>query len=134
MRLSERIAAIVDALPEDGSVNLPVSSLKEWLAEETGEARRSTMEPLGDLTIEQVAAKVRRADSTIRGWLNGGLLPGAYKLRGRDWRVPAAVLSRFLQAQAGDLEHPARGRRTPVEMGAWRRHLKASPRGPQSHE
>ena len=33
MTLAERVAAIVQALPENGSVTLPVAELRQWLSE-----------------------------------------------------------------------------------------------------
>ena len=53
----------------------------------------------GDLTLDQVATEVHRAVSTVRTWCNGGRLQGAYRLNGRDWRIPQAALRKFLDRQ-----------------------------------
>ena len=53
----------------------------------------------GDLTLQQVATEVGRAVSTIRTWCNGRRLQGAYRLNGRDWRIPRAALRKFLDGQ-----------------------------------
>ena len=42
MTLAERLAAIVQALPESGSVTLPVSELKHWLSENGNGASTSS--------------------------------------------------------------------------------------------
>jgi hypothetical protein len=73
----------------------------------------------GDLTLEEVADQVHRAPSTVRGWLNAGLVAGAYKLRGRDWRVPPSALAMFLRqqdAEGGPVPAPPK----PARLDAWR--------------
>lgn len=76
-----------------------------------------------DLTVAQVAARYDRHPSTVRGWCESGVLRGAYRLRGREWRVPAETLAAFEQAERGarrpDVQHS--GRRTPVDLGSWRK-------------
>ena len=51
-----------------------------------------------DLTLQQVAEKVGRASSTVRGWCASGELR-AYRLNGREWRVPLAALTEFFERQ-----------------------------------
>lgn len=53
----------------------------------------------GDMTLEQVASEVGRATSTVRTWCNSKRLDGAYRLNGRDWRIPQAALRKFLDDQ-----------------------------------
>lgn len=52
-----------------------------------------------DLSIGQVADRYGRAPSTVRGWINAGSLPGSYRLRGREWRVPPGALAEFEDAE-----------------------------------
>ena len=52
-----------------------------------------------DMTLEQVASEVGRATSTVRTWCNSERLTGAYRLCGRDWRIPQAALRKLLDAQ-----------------------------------
>ena len=64
----------------------------------------------GDLTLEQVACEVGRATSTVRTWCNSKRLAGAYRLNGRDWRVPRAALRAFLDDQGrGDARDQVQG-------------------------
>ena len=54
----------------------------------------------GDMTLEAVATEVGRASSTVRTWCNSKRLDGAYRLNGRDWRIPQAALRNFLDEQS----------------------------------
>lgn len=104
------------AMPDDALV--PVRWVREILAslEEQGDDGG-----LGD-TVEQFAVRADRAPSTVRTWCADGRLPGARKLRGREWRIPRSALRALLD---GD-EPPERERgvkRLDVPRGglsAWR--------------
>ena len=75
-----------------------------------------------DLTLDQVAEKVGRAVSTVRGWANSGELEGAYRLRGREWKIPAVTLQRFLEGErSGEGKSLVRAR-GPVNLSSWRKH------------
>ena len=65
-----------------------------------------------DFTVVQLAARFHRSVSTIRDWCEHGRFEGAYKLNGRDWRIPQAGVSAFLTEQ--------RGEGSVAEFGAWR--------------
>lgn len=77
-----------------------------------------------DLTVEQVAAELSRAPSTVRGWLGAGELAG-YKLRGREWRVPRASLRAFLDREANGSERSTESsaRAGAIALDAWREEL-----------
>src|SRR2546425_1057650 len=68
--------------------------------------------PQADLTVAEVATRFHRAASTVREWCEHGRFEGAYKLNGRDWRIPLAAVDAFLAKQRG--EHPD------AQLGAWR--------------
>ena len=51
-----------------------------------------------DRTVEEVAEEMRKAPSTVRGWLLSGDLRG-YKFH-REWRIPRSALRDYLTAQA----------------------------------
>lgn len=69
-----------------------------------------------DLTVHDVAALLDRAPSTIRTWCGAGRFPGAYRLQGREWRIPRADLRGLRDPMEGD----SSGDGGPVDLGAWR--------------
>lgn len=107
MTLRDRLERVVEGLPPDASVTLPVARLRAWIEEE-GDA--VGLDRLG-LTVEQVAEKVGKKPSTVRGWLNEGRLKGR-KPTGSEWRVAPADLAEFM---AGDQESDSHG-----DLSAWR--------------
>ncbi len=81
--------------------------------------------PPADLTCAEVGQRLRRAASTIRGYCERGELPGAYRWRSREWRIPPVALIALEKAErdgsAGAKPGPARPRARPVDLAAWRR-------------
>ncbi len=110
MTILERLRAIVEAVPSGGSVTIP----RDWLAAE--------LEPLlpapvsDDLTIAQVALRLGRAPTTIRGWCERGELRGAYRFRAREWRIPPAALEAFLASERAN----DRTQRERASLSDWR--------------
>ena len=47
------------------------------------------------MTVDEAAERIGRSPSTVRAWCRDGSLPGAYRLRGREWRVPPAALAKM---------------------------------------
>jgi excisionase family DNA binding protein len=95
--LIEQLRAMAEATPPGGPVTLPADWLRSELeAEENSPPDHPADTP--DLTIELLATELRRSGSTVRGWLGEGRFPNAYKLRGRDWRIPRADVRQFLKA------------------------------------
>lgn len=82
-------------------------------------------DPLVDLTVKQTAELLGRSPSTIREYLRAGLFPGAYKMRGREWRVPRDGIREFQRAEAAPKSPPPKTRsrqgRQEVDLGAWRK-------------
>ena len=96
------------ALPDD--VMVPVGWVRPLLENGNG----STRDPLG-LTVPEVAERTGRALSTVRTWCSQGRLPGAKRLRGREWRIPPESLRALLDGCAPErLEVPRGG------LSAWR--------------
>ena len=85
---STQLKALAESLPEGGSAILPKATLMEWAAVTEGREKRA------DLGIAEVAERFQRSPSTIRGWLQSGVLRG-YRLRGRGRRVPPASIAEF---------------------------------------
>lgn len=110
------------ALPEGGSVTLSKADLGRLLEAKAERVVEGDCEV--DLTVAQVAEKLDRAESTVRGWCAREVIPEAYKLRGREWRIPRAALRRFQQREAKN--EPNDGtkprRREDVSLSAWRKH------------
>jgi hypothetical protein len=65
-----------------------------------------------DLRVADLAARFHRSASTIRDWCEHARFEGAYKLNGRDWRIPQAAVEVFV---AGQREQMSGG-----HLGAWR--------------
>lgn len=103
----------LELLPEGSALTLP----REVLLEALGEVGGTT--DAGDLTVAQVAERFGRCESTVRSWLTAGLLRG-YRLRGREWRIPAAALAEFEQAERAGRGAEA-GAGGSADLGAWRR-------------
>lgn len=56
--------------------------------------------PSVDLTAANVAELMGRDSDTVTTWCRCGLLPGSYKLRSKEWRIPASALA-SLQRREG---------------------------------
>jgi len=48
-----------------------------------------------DLTIRDLARLFGKQPSTVRAWVERGDFPGAYKLHGKEWRVPVSGVEAF---------------------------------------
>lgn len=100
MTIAERLHAIVDHLPPSASVILPAGVLREWLGEEGDAGTSCDDESIADLTVDEAAAVMRRKPSTVRGWCAANKIEGAYRLNGREWRIPRTSLRTYQEAQA----------------------------------
>jgi excisionase family DNA binding protein len=108
--LADRLRQMAECLPPGASVTITRDGLLELAAEEDGDDACKT--PQADLTVGELAARLHRAASTVREWCEHGRFAGAYKLNGRDWRVPLAALDAFLAGQRNEC--------AVVRLGAWR--------------
>jgi len=118
MSLRSDLEAIINGMPPGSSVSLPV----DWLCGLLSEAMAAGNEPDELLTLEQVAERVGRATSTLRTWCNTGKLEGAFRLNGRDWRVPSTGLQKFIEGQKNSPKTKNGGGRGKVEdLSSWRR-------------
>ncbi len=110
MNRNDRLRDLAERLPPGGFLTLSRDGLLELAAEDDGPAARATLP--ADLTVAELAARFHRGASTVRAWCERGRFEGAYKLNGRDWRIPQAALDAFLADQ--------RGERRVAHLGAWR--------------
>ena len=117
MRLARDLALAVEGIPDGGSVTLPVAWLRERL-------EGGAEDVVVDLTVKQAAKKLGRSPSTVRNWLAAGDIPGAYRFKGREWRIPPSALERFLDKQRTAPQATATtiGARAPA-LDEWRKHL-----------
>jgi excisionase family DNA binding protein len=117
MDVAGRIRGMIDGVPDEAAVLLPVRILRTLVEVDAGD------ESLGDLTVEQVAALMGRRASTVRAWIRDGRLE-AYRLNKRDYRVTRLALAAFLEQQR-TRNHPAvrSSPRSPAraDLGAWRK-------------
>ena len=118
MGLVDRLRAIVDPMPADASVTLPVAFLRGLLE---AEGDTPGMDRL--LTLEEAGTIVGRSPSTVRTWLNTDRLSG-FKLNGRSWRIRGSALRSFIERQeSGGHEPPTVRGAGAVDIGDWRKHV-----------
>ena len=111
--MSKRLRDLLAPLPPDTMVRAG------WVLEHLEAGQGSDLQ---DLTLEDVAERVGRAVSTVRGWCNSGRMAGAYRLRGREWRIPQDALRRFLEAERNQEGQPPTVRsRGSVNLSSWRK-------------
>jgi excisionase family DNA binding protein len=108
MTLATRIRQALAPIPRGSLV--PVDYVRELLDQHDA--------PEGvDLTVQDVATMLERAPSTIRTWCGAGRLPGAYRLQGREWRIPRSALRALREAPT----EPARRADGTVDLGSWKK-------------
>ncbi len=81
---------------------------------------------LAALDVEQAGEALGRSASTVRDYCRSGLLPGAFRQRGREWRIPPRAIGKFQAAQAAEAARtaPVTGSNT-TDLAAWRREIDA---------
>lgn len=117
--LQVRIRRLVDGLPQGASVTLSRSTLKEWIeGEPEAEAHAGDVEPVADLTVEEIAEAHGKAESTVRGWLQE--VPGTYRL-GNELRVPREAWREYLDSlsENGAGDRPKVRSKRSADLGSW---------------
>ena len=109
----ERLRAAVAAMPPGALVP------RDWLLEELTDGSPGRPAPVApapmalvDLTIRDLAKVFGKRPSTVRAWVERGDFPGAYKLHGKEWRVPVSSVGAFQNQQRGAKSDPG--------LSAWR--------------
>lgn len=121
MTLRERLHRIIEPLPPGAPVVLPRECIEEWLASDDAPLAPTSERVLIDLTIKEVASLMGKKESTVRGWLQAGEIEGAYKLHGREWRIPHDALRKFQERQrTRSLPKPTMRRGATPDWWAWR--------------
>jgi hypothetical protein len=76
---------------------------RDWLVEQLNhQPASSESQPTVaavDLTIPELARLFGKRPSTVRAWVERGDFPGAYKLNGREWRIPPPAVAAFRENQ-----------------------------------
>jgi excisionase family DNA binding protein len=125
------IRALVEAVGPDAVVSVPAAWLREVLAGDSQQGRANVnndkrLIDQADLTVKEVAARFGRKPCTVRLWLERGMFSGAYRLHGREWRIPLDALAKFeADARQGVPKHArahirARPRSAP-HLSDWRK-------------
>ena len=114
----DELRTLYESMPPGSAINLPREGIGELLDELTQPDGDAVA--VSDLTLSEVADRVGRASSTVRGWCSRGLLTGAYRLNGRDWRIPTAALDAFLRAQGTRQAAASEGSSGGTDLSAWR--------------
>ena len=113
------LRSIVEDTPPDGTVTVPVTWLQNLL-DAQGDSSEMRLHTLGE-TAEFFGLSV----STVRTWLNTGQLDG-FKLNGRSWRIREGAFQAFIEHQESGEPEPRTIRRSAsVDLGGWRKHMKA---------
>ena len=109
----ESLRAAVAAMPPGALVP------RDWLLEQLGDASTGAPAPVApapaalvDLTIRDVAQVFGKRPSTVRAWVERGDFAGAYKLHGKEWRVPVNAVEAF--------QNPQRRSKSAPGLSAWR--------------
>lgn len=97
---------------------MPAAWVLELLGDGGGTPARPGT-PAVDLNVADLALLFKKKPSTVRAWIERGDFPGAYKLNGKEWRVPGAAVEAFQKAQqtlsdAGDTLSAWRDIRRPI--------------------
>lgn len=119
LTLYERLSRVVEFLPDGAAVTLPVETVREWLDAPASNATPPASQFNADLTVESIAAELNKAPSTVRAWFNQGI-DGAYKLHGREWRISATDLHRYLRNTTPNGVGSSSSRRG-TRMSDWKR-------------
>ena len=109
---ADRLRELAERLPPGASVTLTRDGLLELAAVAGGRVEETV--PQADFTVGELALRFHRSPSTIRDWCEHKRLGGAYKLNGRDWRIPQAAVDAFVARQRRQTQEPL------VRLSAWR--------------
>lgn len=93
---------------------------RDWVLEQLSAGVHASKEAVSpaattpvDLSIRDLAHLFGKQSSTVRAWVERGDFRGAYKLNGKEWRVPLRAIEAFqdLQREQGSTS----------QLSAWRR-------------
>src|SRR2546425_6358904 len=112
--LLESLRAALTAMPPGALVP------RDWLLEQLGDVSTDAPTPVVPapaahvgLTIRGLAQLFGKQPSTVRAWVERGDFTGAYKLHGKEWRVPISSVEAFQDRQR-------RRAKSEPRLSAWR--------------
>jgi hypothetical protein len=99
--LAAGLRALAEALPAGApvTVTLPREALLELLGGAVAPEPTARAAVELHLTLDEAGAALHRSPVTLRGYCAAGLFKGAYRMRGRQWRIPRAALEAFQAAE-----------------------------------
>ena len=118
MNVQDQLNALIEAAEQGPMVTVPVSWILELLEERMEKSAHD--EPLADLTVQDVATAFGKSPQTVRDWCRRGLLPGSYRFRNREWRIPREALRTLRTNNLDDDDEGVRQRGTSADLGTWR--------------
>ena len=84
------------------------------------------VDPLAALDVDAAGDVLGRSPSTVREYCRQGFLPGAYRQRGREWRIPLEAIRAFQTEEAREAAQTngAGERRVDdVDLTSWRKEI-----------
>jgi excisionase family DNA binding protein len=97
MSVADRLRDLAERLPPGASLTLTREGLLELAAVDGSPANQAAER--AESTVCELAIRFHRSASTVRDWCEHGRFEGAYKLNGRDWRIPETAVDAFLAQQ-----------------------------------
>ena len=86
------------------------------------------MDPLAALDVDAAGELLGRSASTVRDYCRRELLPGSYRQRGREWRIPPDAIRAFHAREAreaGKANGAGKRQDDDTNLSAWRDELLA---------
>jgi len=112
----DHLRALVAAAPANALLTVPA----QWLREALGDAQEAPTPPeASDLTLQAFGLRFGRSASTVRLWCEERRIPGAWKLNGKAWRIPASSVELFRRQQGAPASNPVRP--SGGDLSDWRR-------------
>jgi len=121
MTIHERLRALAEVLPPNGSVSIPRSEIEAWL-EADAKTESDTANARADYTVAEIAERFGKAPQTVRDWIKAGKLQ-AYPF-GKEYRITPAALAEF-EERLRIGESTRHSSTANYDLRAWREAIKA---------
>jgi hypothetical protein len=86
------------------------------------------VDPLVALDVDAAGEVLGRSSSTVREYCRRELLPGAFRQRGREWRIPLDAIRAFQATEAKEAKQAngAGKRQGDTDLSSWRKEIPTS--------